>query len=278
MQSQSSAPVAEADDWSGITSREERKRRQNRLNQRAHRLRRHAQRFEPAHSLPSVAPVDIVNTQTPTTDLPVTVVVTTHPHLRARQKALDLLRRVSASPQLNLIRPSDLPGVTRLNALNALIQNAGALHIPIELLNSDDGISLFNMPGPGAVPPMRGTDEQLPLHIRPTALQRSVTHHPWLDILPFPGVRDRILLGLQARVLDEDQICVEFSCDLLSLEKDDTSSLLIWGAPWDARAWEFSAKLLERWAGLLSACPEIIQSTNYWRGQRGERMIEYGSK
>lgn len=188
-----------------------------------------------------------------------------------RDNLRDYLQRAFTNWGLNLPTVVDLPNVTRLNTFDALARNALALQIPFEYLESDDYNSLFNIRGPQSP----GEKLRLPTHLLPTQLQRAVTHHSWLDLLPIPGVRDNILRGIESGEYDEDQLCEAFCCDLLDFGSGTKALLIVWGESWDARGWEFSPEFFRRWGALLRGCPEVLDATNYWRERRGEMKIGY---
>lgn len=60
-----------------------------------------------------------------------------------KERALEFFQTAALNWSLGAPRPADLPGVTRYNAVNALARNASILQIPVNLLESDDGNSLF---------------------------------------------------------------------------------------------------------------------------------------
>jgi hypothetical protein len=187
-----------------------------------------------------------------------------------RQKAIDFLLAASTHWSLNAPRLGGLPGVSRFNAFDALARNALVLGIPVELLESDDGPSPFVQPRYAAMVPSRNFPGQL----APTHLQRTVMHHPWLDLFPVPGMRDNMLRGIQLGLLDEDQLCQELVCDLLDLDASSTASVLVWGDSWDVSGWEFSPEFFRKWAFLLQGCAEVLAATNSWREKRHELRIE----
>lgn len=187
-------------------------------------------------------------------------------------KIREILQRVSANWNLKLPTPHDLPLVTRLNTFDALARNALMLRIPLEYLESDDYSSVFNYQGP---PPPSPEQPSLPTNLCPTALQKTVMHHSWLDLFPFPRMRDNILRGINAGEYDEDVLCDTLCCDLLKFDDDTNAALVVWGESWDATGWEFSAEFFTRWGVLLQGCTEVLETTNYWRQKRGARRLEY---
>lgn len=100
-------------------------------------------------------------------------------------------------------------------------------------------------------------------------------HHSWLDLFPFPRMRDNILRGINAGEYDEDVLCDTLCCDLLKFDDDTNAALVVWGESWDATGWEFSAEFFIRWGVLLQGCTEVLETTNYWRQKRGARRLEY---
>ncbi|KAF3198914.1 hypothetical protein TWF679_001703 [Orbilia oligospora] len=122
---------------------------------------------------------------------------------------------------------------------------------------------------PGAI----ARTSSAPVSLHPTWFQRTLVHHPWVDLIPLPQMRDNILCGLETGLFDEDELCRE----LAGAETPDgttRASFLVWGESWDIKSWELSAGFLQRWGFLAYRCPEILESTNSWREKRGEPRIE----
>jgi hypothetical protein len=164
----------------------------------------------------------------------------------------DWLHQVLVHWHLNHLNPRLLPGLTRLNAMDALLRNALVLQIPVEYLETDDHDSMFYSP---RLP----RQQALPTDLSPTALQNAVTHHSWLDHFPMPGSRDNMLRGISTGELDEAQLSDELCCDLLRLDAMSTAALMIWGEAWDASSWEFSPDFSRDGAICLR------DVTKYWR-------------
>lgn len=110
-----------------------------------------------------------------------------------------------------------------------------------------------------------------PPSLRPTALQRMIPHHPWIDLFPFPKMRDNMLLAESQ--YDEDALCnnlIDF-CDIPT----DETGLVVWGEPWEPAGWEVSESLLKSWGWVIQDCHDIQSSTNVWRRRRGERELDF---
>jgi hypothetical protein len=174
---------------------------------------------------------------------------------------------------IRALRPAQLTSLIRLNVLNGLARNAMKMGFPVEGLCRDEYISPFNYCGPHH-PRLAGPVLCSPKSLQPTALQLQVLHHPWIDLFPFPRVRDNVLQALEAEYLDEDELC----SDLLNIQDNRTCekpSLILWGESSDERGWEASSAFLKKWGWLVQGCAELIDATNYWRASRGERPLVF---
>ncbi|KAG7122430.1 hypothetical protein HYQ44_003328 [Verticillium longisporum] len=168
-------------------------------------------------------------------------------------------------------------------ALVSAVDGAGTAHrtvfvrrrplgFPVKGLCADEFISPFNYQD-GHRP---SSQPSHPESLSPTALQRTVRHHPWVDLFPLARLRDNVLRGLNSGAIDEDELC----SDLLNVEDRKWSdvekpSLILWGESWDIKGWEASAAFLRKWGWITQGCPELIEGTNYWRRIRGEQGIVF---
>ncbi|UKZ57514.1 hypothetical protein TrVGV298_011372 [Trichoderma virens] len=118
---------------------------------------------------------------------------------------------------------------------------------------------------------------RLPQSLAPTALQRSIPHHPWFDILPFPQMRDN-LLSLESgtsTVMEHHRYDADSLCHwMVGLDTSQTESgLILWGDPWNLASWEVTAEFFYKWGWTLEGCVDLFKSTNYWRARRGEKPL-----
>jgi hypothetical protein len=181
--------------------------------------------------------------------------------LETRQIVLDLLHdRVNRGIVSRALSSEFLLPVTQWNIIRAMVTNATTMGLTMALL-AEDIISPFNACGPARA--------NLPPSLHPTYLQKSIIHHPWIDLCAVSSVRDALLRNLH--LYSEDELCD----DLFGKSSDSTEStgLLIWGEAWDASAYEISERMFRKWRWLWRECPEVIWSTNYWRLQRGEETL-----
>lgn len=170
---------------------------------------------------------------------------------------------LTGSPQID-----HLVSLTRLNVHRAIQTNIRAIGMTADWTCCDDTISIFNLYSP--VTPTFNM-ETIPASLRPTDIQRSIPHHPWLDFFPFPRMRD-ILIAAE-HLFDDDDLCH----DLMAFwdTKNTQATLVVWGDSWEPRNWEVTEAFLVKWGWLLRGSPELVVSTNYWRRRRGERPLRW---
>ncbi|KAJ0167530.1 hypothetical protein CTA2_2036 [Colletotrichum tanaceti] len=106
-------------------------------------------------------------------------------------------------------------------------------------------------------------------------LKVLVPHHPIMDFLPWPDVRDRIInffsLPDEARPsAARGQLgLVNFAYDL----EDSGEGARIWGAdPYDESSWEVGQVLFERWWFVFDR--KVIERSNKWRRLRGAAALQ----
>ncbi|KAL6829659.1 hypothetical protein J3E69DRAFT_331871 [Trichoderma sp. SZMC 28015] len=149
-----------------------------------------------------------------------------------------------------------LLSVTQLNSFRAIKYNMDALNLNLEIIKDQNAISYFNAPA------ATYTIHSVPPSLHPTSLQKSQVHHPYIDPLPIPSLRDA-LLRYEGLYNDYD-FCRDMIGDV------GKAGIMIWGDPWDPYGLEVSESFANKWLWLLKSCHELLVSTNYWRAQRGE--------
>ncbi|OBT98419.1 hypothetical protein VE01_03082 [Pseudogymnoascus verrucosus] len=303
MRQQAMISVSE-EDWVGITDPVERRKRQNRINQRLYR-RRH--QTNSSRGKVSETKTNDVGNQTPKSkpddddfkaDSPGTNLVVTK--LPQEDPALEIVKQhdppdfqwptsvcnfTSSEAHLLIHRfeswagqirraahptPSHLPMLIKFNVWRALVSNTFTLGLTMEQTADDDALSPFTTNSPLI-------HSHLPAALIPTALQKRIPHHPWIDLLPFPRMRENLIRAGDA--WDEEGLCG----DMMGFFHQGTGreGVIVWGEPWDPRGWEASEEFLEYWGWAIEGCCEIVESTNYWRASRGEkpvRVLGVGSK
>ncbi|KAK4081531.1 uncharacterized protein Triagg1_2272 [Trichoderma aggressivum f. europaeum] len=112
--------------------------------------------------------------------------------------------------------------------------------------------------------------EQLPAAWKPTASQLLVSHHPMLDFLPWPEVRDRVIhiFSMPDEMRPPNATgplaLVNFAYDF----EDNSEGIRIYGGdPYDPNSWEVGQVLFERWWFIFDR--DVIENSNRWRQLRG---------
>ena len=154
-----------------------------------------------------------------------------------------------------------LLSLIRYNLYRAVAGNSWLLGIDPRLMHSDI-ISPFNLD----ISTVDSLCRSLPPSLLPTALQRSVPHHPYIDLFPFPLMRDRLIQF--GDILDEDALCADFAGETTDPQLGEHTGLIVWGEPWDPQSWEIAEALWKKWSSLLMGCSGLLEATNYWRRKR----------
>lgn len=159
-------------------------------------------------------------------------------------------------------RADQLLTLIQFNVLRALISNTTALGWTLEWLECSNPPSPWNAYS-------ESEDPEIPKALRPSHLQRTVEHHPWIDLWPIPKMRDNLLRA--EGYYDEDLLCnalVEFK-DI----PNEQTGLIVWSDPWDIYSWEISETFLKNWGWTVKGCAELQYSTNIWRLRREEEPL-----
>ncbi|KAG9252304.1 uncharacterized protein F5Z01DRAFT_241096 [Emericellopsis atlantica] len=279
-----------SEDWTGVTGAKERRKLQNRLNQRARR-RRLRQRNDAEGDAPlsgSQQPEEIDQLAVTLGALHL-VSREGQPQLvqgRGRSKpfllsvgdapsserTLEQLRRQAEQAYFSTGMGSPAHGslttIVRFNVFDGLARNAALLRIGDEWLMKRTTSKFYNRPA--------SSDTSLPPNMVPTPLQRSTPHHPWIDLLPSPRMRDNFLIAAHSLVgtVDEDLLCRDI-VDVGAGHGVEHAALIVWGDAWDQKRWEATEGFINRWGWLLAGCPEILEGTNARRRERGLKTFQF---
>ena len=165
--------------------------------------------------------------------------------MAAHPKVKELMQRFSEHAYASYMQGtpalSHLPLLLKYNVASGLARNADLLGVTAQYYDWY-GISPLNKQGPllGS-----GAGAEWPACLQPTELQSSIEHHPWLDLFPWPKVRDNMLQAFQRTepVDYEDELCIDV-CEYNHLDRRPI--LIVWGPPEDHRSWEIDPIFLEK--------------------------------
>lgn len=150
----------------------------------------------------------------------------------------------------------------------------GALAIA-KRLNIESLIWSLDSTSPFSELQMIGADfKHLPLNLRPTSTQMTMQHHPVLDLMPWPSVRDKLILifsqpaEFRPPIAASPTALVELVYDI----EDSAEGIRIWGDdPYAAENWELGQKVFDRWWWAFDS--RIVKDSNRKREQRGATLL-----
>ncbi|KAF3311855.1 hypothetical protein TWF173_007942 [Orbilia oligospora] len=118
----------------------------------------------------------------------------------------------------------------------------------------------------------------LPSDLQPTAVQLKTPHHPVLDILPWPKVRDRLITTFSMEesmwpVHQSEKLTLwRLVSDMDNAEEDGLEGVRINGSDaFDGSGWEVGQGFFSVWWWALDR--DVIGRSNYWRIQRGNSKL-----
>ena len=155
--------------------------------------------------------------------------------------------------------------LVQYNVVRAMILNMSILSLlyclPMKCSRS------FGVPVLDNTPP-----ERIPLDLQPTLLQQSTPHPFWISAIPFPAMRDNLIL--LAGTYDSNDLCYDLGQALYEGFDDvERRGCLVWGESWHVYGWEVTEGFVRKWGFLLNGCLDVIESTNRWRELRGEDRL-----
>lgn len=289
------------DDWTGLRDRAERRKRQNRLNVRAHRRRKAAG----SHSAPDSTAAIVAPPRTGQADVrqsigqspkSASVIVTATAATSALRLpiASDPYGRPSGPASTFPLSRDHLIHIIELNVYRASLTNIYILGAYSLLCNPACGYAVNNSEPP--LFPWTGYQPSgnIPDSLRPTQLQRSTPHEVWIDILPSARMRDNAIAAVAEGRLRNEDLCADILRGICGEKKGqgrtvesrsgpggggdddkDEARMIVWKDPWDPTGWEVTEGFLRKWGFLLRGDGEddMVRATNRWRALRGEDPI-----
>jgi hypothetical protein len=185
----------------------------------------------------------------------------------SRKTIQQLEAQAFAEYSKGLPRPDLLLGLTQLNFLRALYSNIDILGLSENEMH-DDAISPFCTANSWHA---EHSESTLPQCLKPTSIQRSEFHHPWIDLLPSSNMRDNLILA--GDTFDDIELCHDLCGYRAASRNEKHGGVIVWKDPWDPTGWEVTETFMRKWGWVLRDCWDLFQSTNHWRAKRGERPL-----
>lgn len=173
----------------------------------------------------------------------------------ARFEGYAYSRYLEGSPRTDLLLT-----LIKFNVFRALMANEKTLGFMNQWLQCD-AISPFFRSQDGT----QGVVHACPANLRPTNLQLTVEHHPWIDLLPDPKMRNNILL--LGDDYDDGPLCHDV---VDNRHGKQSESLIVWGDPCNLDSWEIGEDFYKKWPLVVQGCHRLFKATNNWRVRRGE--------
>ncbi|KAJ5443107.1 hypothetical protein N7445_004858 [Penicillium cf. griseofulvum] len=146
----------------------------------------------------------------------------------------------------------------------------------------------------------------IPPSLIPTAFQQTHDHSAWINVIPFPGVRENLIRYEGS--FDPWELLQDLAGDLLNSTPDPRrrdapasvkiprtpqpltflsgsdpdevtagrKGLIVWGEPHEMKSWEATPGFLAKWAWVAEGCDELVEISNHWRMKRGEEPMRLG--
>ncbi|KIW01731.1 uncharacterized protein PV09_06908 [Verruconis gallopava] len=242
------------EDWTGITSPQQRRKLQNRLNQRIWR-RRHAKKGKNGNKIGTASELDFARNGVQQ-NVCCTYGTPNGVNALVRFEAFARHQNRLGSPRTDMLLT-----LIKFNVFRALMDINTMLGFSLEWLREDSISPFYENTN-------NNTRSDCPVTLRPTLLQQTVEHHPWIDLMPLPTMRDNIL---RVNYFDDTPLCHDIVDNRQCM--GDWSGLIVWGDPWNPYNWEITESFAKNWAWVLYGCWELFESTNIWRAKRGEPKL-----
>lgn len=297
------------DDWTGLRDRAERRKRQNRLNVRAHRRRKAAGLSNTPGLSASIVPFTsmeqtVTRRETGQSPNSASMIITASTSTSAL--LLPIARDVDGIPMPPVFKfplsRDHLITIIELNVYRASLTNIYILGAYSLLCNPACGYAVNNSEPP--LFPWTGYQPSgnIPDSLRPTPLQRSTPHEVWIDLLPSARMRDNAIVAVAEGRLRNEDLCADILRGICGEGKGcgeskgrgqalqdgtgpgghegndgDEARLIVWKDPWDPSGWEVTEGFLKKWGFLLRGGvgdeDDMVRATNRWRALRGEGPI-----
>lgn len=191
--------------------------------------------------------------------------------------------RILEVPSLTLLNAA-MKVAQRLN-INGLIWDFTAVSPFYSPVSSNNSVSsppsLETGLSSSATSPASSIDlTELPSHLLPTRTQRSIPHHPIIDLLPWPSTRDKLIqvfhlpVSLRPPTAQDPMGLLRLVYDM---EDGGGEGVRISGDdPFEPAVWEIGQVVFARWWWAFEI--SVVERSNRARGDRGERILSLESQ
>ncbi|KAH7154246.1 hypothetical protein DER46DRAFT_561271 [Fusarium sp. MPI-SDFR-AT-0072] len=133
----------------------------------------------------------------------------------------------------------------------------------------------------------------LPTRLEPTQIQMSSPHPCWIDIFPFPELRDNLIR--KQLIYDHIKFLEDLVGDIVYIlppavpssrcvtpppskleggyQPKENAGMILWGEPHLSESWEATPSFLAKWSWLIGECKDLVQVSNNWRRSRGDQPL-----
>ncbi|KAF4439913.1 hypothetical protein FACUT_3875 [Fusarium acutatum] len=282
--------------------RKARKRAQNRLNQRARRER--LRRENEDRNGPGKRPYRVdrwrIGTDANNEEEPKTA-STKNMELPRGEESPSQQIIISDQPSSNLavVIPVDhrLLHLISYNVCRGMMTNKKMLRLLAEFITAFDFPTLEPQSKTYCdIAVVRSIDREhlpLPTRLEPTQIQMTSPHPCWIDIFPFPELRDNLIR--KQLIYDHIQFLEDLVGDFVYIlppavpsarcivppfkkleggnQPKENAGMILWGEPHLSASWEVTPSFLAKWSWLIGECKDLVHVSNNWRRSRGDQLL-----
>ncbi|KPI35177.1 uncharacterized protein AB675_10135 [Cyphellophora attinorum] len=161
------------------------------------------------------------------------------------------------------------------NVLRGILSNIALLGLDYDMMQFDEYPSPFLPLSSSA----SSAIAFLPDSLMPTRSQKTMAHHPEIDVFPDAVFRDNWIACADEGRMDDDEFCFDLVGSRSRLDKRGSEGPGCWlrGEPWTAASWEFAEWFVLKYPFLFRGAAEFERGTNLWRRRTGLRPLCFGA-
>lgn len=113
-------------------------------------------------------------------------------------------------------------------------------------------------------------------NMHPTKVQMEIPHSVFIDVLPWPEVRDKVIRLTASGKIDGMRFKSDMMGKAYNLNGEGNTLRIHGDEPLDGETWELSEGFLREYQPLIDFDWRIIKRTNFWRRLRGDPFLVVG--